>query len=274
MENESGPTVYDLPPIREMDVAELIPDPDNPRILSDEAADGLRTSISTFGYVEPIIWNKRTGRVVGGHQRLKIMRALGVEKTKVVVWDGDESSERALNVALNNPAIMGDWDTDKLLTRLEQLRTEISDDHLVALRLDELRKLIPDDGPGGNPKEPSEDIDMSPKPTTMPGDLWVLGNHRILCGDARNEQDVRRLTEGKCIDLLLTDPPYNVDYVGKTAKGLKLTNDMMADVEYRKFLSLSLSGLLCDVYVQGPSSTFGTRTRMDTVCARSAQSLR
>jgi len=107
-----------------MSVAELEPMPQNPRRISKRARRGLEESIRRFGLVQPIVWNRRTGHVVGGHQRLAVLKEQGVEEVDVVVLDLPESEERALNITLNNPYITGDW-TDELPRILEELRLEL-----------------------------------------------------------------------------------------------------------------------------------------------------
>ena len=106
-------------------LAELQPAPYNPRAISEETLDSLAASISRFGLVEPVVWNRRTGNVVGGHQRLKVLHAQGVEHTDVVVVDFSAEDERTLNLALNK--IQGDWDLPKLAIVLEELKLADAD---------------------------------------------------------------------------------------------------------------------------------------------------
>jgi hypothetical protein len=110
--------------IKEMQVSELIPASYNPRQISDEALSGLKHSIDKFGLVEPIIFNKTTGNVVGGHQRLKILKTNGTERTQCVIVELDESEEKALNITLNNQNIQGEF-TEDLQGLLSKLETEI-----------------------------------------------------------------------------------------------------------------------------------------------------
>ena len=123
-------------------IAELIPAPWNPRQISPEALAGLTASIDRFGLVEPIIVNKRTGHVVGGHQRLKVLQDRGETETDCIVVDLPETEEKALNVALNNPHIAGEF-TDELQMVLEELKTELPDE-FDALRLDLLLIDVPE----------------------------------------------------------------------------------------------------------------------------------
>ncbi len=190
-------------------VAELVPADYNPRTISDAALAGLGASIGRYGLVQPIILNARTGRVVGGHQRLKVLQAKGVEATDVVVIDVEEAEEKALNLALNSPRISGEWTADAL-GLLEEVVGALPDLgeslRLLDLRGD-LERLFP---------QTAGDIDEDPvpdppdDPVTKPGDLIVLGDHRLLCGDSGSEADLDRLLGGAPIHLLNTDPPYNV----------------------------------------------------------------
>jgi ParB-like chromosome segregation protein Spo0J len=120
--------------IREVDIERLEPAPYNPREISDQALDGLSHSIGEFGLVEPIVWNERTGHVVGGHQRLKVLEQAGAKSTKVVVVDLDPEREKALNVALNSRHIQGDWNAG-LGAILQELKIELPE-LSATLRLD------------------------------------------------------------------------------------------------------------------------------------------
>jgi hypothetical protein len=111
-ENENGGSAS--VEIRRVEISSLVPAEYNPRRITEEARAGLATSISSFGYVEPIIWNERTGRVVGGHQRLEVLRNRGITEVDVVVVNIAEDREKALNVTLNNSRIQGEWDFEKL----------------------------------------------------------------------------------------------------------------------------------------------------------------
>lgn len=129
----------DLPPmvIEDRPLADLNPAPYNPRSITPEALSGLDRSISEFGLVEPIVWNRRSGNVVGGHQRLKLLQERGVRHTKVVVVDLDEPRERALNLTLNNDALAGSF-TEAANAILAAAKDGIDADLYAALRLDEI----------------------------------------------------------------------------------------------------------------------------------------
>ncbi len=190
-------------------VADLLPAPYNPRSISDEALAGLGESIGRFGLVQPVIVNSRTGRIVGGHQRLKVLRARGVEETDVVVVDLPEAEEKALNLALNSQAISGEW-TEAALALVEEVAKDLPE-LSAALRMGDLDEALRDLFPGEPVVVEEDEVPAPPDdPVTKPGDLIVLGDHRLLCGDSGSPEDLDRLLGGAPVHLLNTDPPYNV----------------------------------------------------------------
>ncbi len=227
--------------ISKLPIGQLNPAAHNPRKdlqPGDPEYEKLKRSIQEFGYVEPIVWNKRTGNIVGGHQRHKILLDMGMQEVDCVVVDLDEAKEKALNIALNK--IQGDWDYAKLKDLLQDLDTGEFDIELTGFDVDEIEELIAQFAPEESEVE-EDDFDLEENipetPVTQPGDLWILGRHRLLCGDATRPEDVARLMNGEIADLIVTDPPYNVDYVGKTKDALKIQNDKMDDNDFRRFLT-------------------------------------
>lgn len=203
------------PEIVEVKVADLNPAPYNPREISEGAYSGLKHSLEKFGYVGLIVVNKRNMRIVGGHQRYKILQEYDVESVKVIMVDLNEIEEQAMNLTLNNNEIGGEW-TASLIPLIERLRKEASEDY-INLRLKELRESVGDMGVEniGDGRTLPDDIPEPPKETiTKKGDLWILGDHRLLCGDSTSDEDVSRLMDGHKASLFATDPPYCVDYTG------------------------------------------------------------
>jgi len=203
------------PEISDIKLSDIKPAPYNPREISNEALSGLRHSLEKFGYVDLMVVNKRNMRVISGHQRYKILQAEGVETVTAILVDVDEIQEQAMNVTLNNQEIAGYW-TAALIPLLERLRNEATDDYL-NLRLKNLRDAVGDMGVEnmGDGKTLPDDIPEPPKETiTKKGDLWILGDHRFLCGDSTSDEDVARLMNGERANLFATDPPYCVDYTG------------------------------------------------------------
>jgi DNA modification methylase len=203
------------PDILEVKMSELKPAPYNPREISNEALTGLRHSLEKFGLVDLLVVNKRNMRIISGHQRYKILQQEGVENVTAIMVDLDEISEMAMNVTLNSQEIVGSW-TQAIIPLLEKLRTEASDDYL-ALRMKELRDEVSEFETEnmGSGKTLPDDIPEPPEKTiTKKGDLWILGEHRLLCGDSTKDEDVARLMDGQKASLFATDPPYCVDYTG------------------------------------------------------------
>ena len=203
--------------IKKVEVSRINPDTYNPRLdlkPGDPDYEKLRASINTFGYVEPLVWNERTGTLVSGHQRLKLLIEGGVTEVEVSVVDLPLEKEKALNLALNR--IRGDWDEDKLAKLLEEL-SQVPDIDMditgfaapeISEILDRAEEAREDDF---NVEEELSRID---KAITEKGDLIILGDHRLLCGDSSNPDDVARLMDDHKANLVFTDPPYNVDYYG------------------------------------------------------------
>ena len=195
----------------------------NPRKITDEAMGRLTKSLAEFGNIQPITWNARTGNVVGGHQRLKVYKAMG--KTEVDVWavDLDEQKEKAANIALNK--LSGEFDMPMLKDILEEIDTGDLDMEITGFGMDEIALMMEDAHPEVTEDEvPEVPVDA----TTKPGDLWILGEHRVLCGDSTSDADVSRLMNGEKADMVFTDPPYGVNYDGGHAtdkRREKLKND-------------------------------------------------
>lgn len=211
----------------------------------DAEYEKLKRSIQEFGYVEPVIWNKRTGIVVGGHQRLKVMKDLGFTEVDCVVVDLDEAKEKALNIALNK--ISGEWDNNLLASLLKDLDGSGYDITLTGFDLAEAQELF---GSGSMENVHEDDFDADSaldavsEPKTKTGDLWLLGQHRLLCGDCTQNEDVSKVLDGKTADIMVTDPPYNVDYgsavkgkhESQTRQGSLIANDNLSDDEFYQFL--------------------------------------
>lgn len=226
--------------IQERPLSQLRPSDYNPRVTlrpEDEEYQRIKRSIETYGYVDPIIINS-DGTIIGGHQRYNVLLDLGYDTTQVVLVDLDKDSEKALNIALNK--ICGEWDDEKLCSLLLDLDLNGCDFSLTGFTPSELEDLQVKLDVGEAVEDESFDADQALKdaenPITKRGDLWILGNHRLLCGDARDENDLAKLMNGQKADLYLTDPPYNVNYTGKTKGAMKIENDQMSEDAFRKFL--------------------------------------
>lgn len=220
--------------IEKISVEKLLPAKYNPRKdlqPGDPEFEKLKRSITEFGYVEPIIWNKRTGVVIGGHQRLKVLQHLGYTEVDCVVLDIDEQKEKALNVALNK--ISGAWDVPLLTALLRDLDESGFDATLTGFDVSEMSELF-DDQSEIVEDDPPEAAPEGTEPFSQLGDRWLLGRHVLYCGDSTEKKDVAALMGGKQADLVVTDPPYNVAYEG--SNGLRIQNDDMPEEQFLAFL--------------------------------------
>jgi len=201
----------------------------------DAEYEKLKRSIETFGYVEPLIWNERTGVIVGGHQRYKVLSDLGYTEIDCVVVDLTDDEEKALNIALNK--ISGEWDLPLLTDLLKGLGDSDFDVTLTGFDPDELGEMFGEVNPD-ELKGDDFDIDEAVKDIVVPftdrGDVWTIGRHRLMCGDSTSKADIDKLINGQQMDLCFTDPPYNVNYEAQNTG--KILNDNMADAEFLKFL--------------------------------------
>ena len=163
------------------------------------------------------------------------MKDLGYTEIECNVVELDKTKEKALNIALNK--ISGEWDNTKLEELLAELKETDIDMDITGFSFDEVDNILKDIT---GSKEDNFDIDSAyeeiKEPITKPGDIWILGNHRLMCGDSTQKENVLRLMNKQEADMILTDPPYNVDYEGKTVDALKIANDNMNQTEFYNFL--------------------------------------
>jgi site-specific DNA-methyltransferase (adenine-specific) len=225
-------------------INDLKSDHKNARRRTDRSSDLIKESLQRYGAARSIVIDEEN-RILAGNGTIDGAKAAGIRRVRIIESEGDEviavrrsglSEEQKVGLALadNRTADLSEWDLEMLhrLSEEHELDPWFNQDDL-----DELLNVVEVDPVEGN-TDPDAVPDAPEEPITKPGDLWILGNHRLLCGDSTNPQHLQRLMDGQLADLWLTDPPYNVDYEGGT--GLKIQNDNMADGEFRQFL--------CDVY--------------------------
>ena len=227
--------------IEKANINDLISPDWNPRQITEEELQKLETSLNEFGYIEPIIVNDVNNHIVGGNQRCKALKQLGYEEVDVVyVHIEDIHKEKACNVALNK--ISGDWDTDKLKIVLEEIELSPIDVSLTGFDEIELTEMeITTD----EPVEVTEDDYTEPddlEVTVKQGDIYILGKHRLMCGDSTKREDVALLMDGEQADMVFTDPPWNVNY-GAVEKGnamgykpRTILNDFMGTEDFKQFM--------------------------------------
>lgn len=228
--------------IESRSTATLRPYENNPR-LNDDAVVAVAASIRQFGFRQPIVIDAE-GVIVIGHTRWRAAQHLGLAEVPVHVAEGLSTEQiRALRIADNKTGELAEWDLDKLGIELQALADSDPELDLSAFGFDpdELARLL-DPGVADGLTDP-DDIPAVPEAgqtLTQPGDLWLLGEHRLLCGDSAEPEQVALLMDGGQADLLLTDPPYNVAYEGGTDAAMTIANDDMDDASYRHFLVATL----------------------------------
>lgn len=186
----------------------------------DKEYQKIKNSIQEFGYVEPIIINKDK-TIIGGHQRLSVLKDLGYNEVDCIVVDIDKTKEKALNIALNK--ITGEWDLNKLGDLLLELDSENYDLELTGFDNYEIENILaPIEKDDEEIVEDEFDIELPEEPKAKLGDIYQLGNHRLMCGDSTKIEDVEKLMNGNKADMVFTDPPYGIDIVqGKKVGGDK-----------------------------------------------------
>ncbi|MEX2387543.1 MAG: DNA modification methylase [Phycisphaeraceae bacterium] len=189
-------------------IAEITPYEQNPR-QNDEAVDAVARSLEQFGFRQPIVVDE-AGVIIVGHTRYKAAQKLGLEQVPVhVAKDLTPEQARAYRIADNKTADFAQWDMELLPIELSGLQSDGFDLNLLGFDGEELAKLLDGDVNDGL-TDPDEVPEPPDDPVTQPGDLWVLGDHRLLCGDSGSVEDLDRLLDGATIDLVNMDPPYNV----------------------------------------------------------------
>ena len=217
-------------------IDKLIPWARNPRTHSDAQIAQIAASIREFGFNNPILVDTKAG-IIAGHGRLLAAQRLGLSEVPVIVLDHlSEAQKRGYIIADNKLAENAGWDDDLLRSELAALQEEGFDVSAIGFEDDELARLLA----AQDAVEGIADEDAVPAlpetPVSRTGDLWILGDHRLLVGDATNQGDVARLMAGDAADLIFTDPPYNVDYEGYTEERLKIKGDRMSDADFKQFL--------------------------------------
>lgn len=222
------------------------PYPNNPR-ANDAAVQAVANSIKAFGFRSPIVVDEHDV-ILAGHTRYRAARKLGLTEVPVHVAAGlTPEKARAYRIADNQTANLSSWDDDKMVAELMGLQAAGVDLDLTGFTADDLARLLEPEA--AEPLADPDDVPEAPAdPATKPGDLWLLGDHRLLCGDATHPDALARLMGDTAADLLLTDPPYGVAYTGKTAAALTIANDEAGDDDaYRGFLAAALRSAIVHV---------------------------
>jgi DNA modification methylase len=215
-------------------LTDLIPYINNSRKHSDDQVAQIAASIKEFGWTNPILVDGDNG-IIAGHGRIMAAKKLGMTEVPVIELAHLSNEQRkALIIADNKLALNSDWDTSLLAIELKDLQDLGFDLNLTGFNGEELANLLQPEQVDGLTDE-NEIPPVPEEPKTKMGDIYQLGEHRLMCGDSTSIDSVETLTDG-LVDILVTDPPYNVDYTGKTKDALKIQNDSMDDSTFRQFL--------------------------------------
>jgi site-specific DNA-methyltransferase (adenine-specific) len=226
-----------LPVVEIIDIESLIPYARNSRTHDDSQVAQIAASIKEFGFTNPVLIDADSG-IIAGHGRVLAARKLKLSEVPCIrLGYLTETQKRAYVIADNKLAMNSGWDNEMLKLEFAELTDQGFDLDLIGFSEEELAEII---------KEPEQltegltDEDAVPEvpiePVTKPGDVWLMGKHRLMCGDSTSIEALESLCAGQLVDMWLTDPPYNVAYEGKTKDALTIQNDSMGDGDFRQFL--------------------------------------
>ena len=214
--------------------SELIPYVNNSRTHSDEQVNQIASSIKEFGFTNPVLIDEDDG-IIAGHGRLLAASKLAIEKIPCIILDGlTKAQKKAYVIADNQLASNAGWDLELLKVEIEDLKELDFDVDLLGFDDDFLDGLLVEEADG------LTDEDAVPEPPETPvtvlGDIWTLGNHRLMCGDSTSIDAVDLLMDGNTVDLIFTDPPYNVGFNGRSGKHDVIKNDDLTDTQFTSFI--------------------------------------
>ena len=239
-------------------IDKLIPYVNNARTHSKEQINKLRSSLREFGFINPVIIGRDYG-IIAGHGRVMAAREEGINEVPCVFVDHlTEAQKKAYIIADNRMALDAGWDEEILRVEIESLQAEAFDISLTGFGEDEISDLF------GSDKTDVEDDDydltaaLEKAAFVEKGDVWVVGRHRLVCGDATSEDDVATLMDGKRANLIVTDPPYGVSF--KSTSGLTIKNDSMKDEEFYNFLHKSFANMVAHTESGGAAYVFHADT--------------
>jgi len=246
-------TQFELVPLEK-----LVPYVNNARTHSVEQINKLRSSLREFGFINPVIIDKDYG-IIAGHGRVIAAREEGIEKIPCVFVDYlTEPQKKAYILADNRMALDAGWDEDLLRVEIESLQGQNFDVGLTGFDEKELENLFKDTQM--EVKDDDYDLTAALEKAAFveKGDIWVVGKHRLVCGDATKIEDVEKLMDGKRANLILSDPPYGVSF--KSSSGLTIQNDNMKNEEFYNFLLASFQNMVAHLETGGSAYIFHADT--------------
>lgn len=240
-------------------VGKLVPYVNNARTHSPEQIMKLRSSLREFGFVNPVIIDKDYN-VIAGHGRIVAAKAEGIEEVPCVLADYlTVAQKKAYIIADNRMALDAGWDEELLRIEIESLQGKDFDLSLTGFSDDEIADLF-SDGTDSEAKDDDYDLTAALEKAAfvLPGDIWTVGRHRLMCGDATNADDVTVLMDGRKANLIVTDPPYNVSF--KSSSGLTIQNDTMAGGDFYTFLLDAFNNMAAHLESGGTAYVFHADT--------------
>lgn len=241
-----------------VEINKLVPYVNNARTHSPEQINKLRSSLREFGFINPVIIDKDYG-IIAGHGRVIAAREEGIDKVPCVFVDHlTEAQKKAYIIADNRMALDAGWDEELLRVEIEALQAEAFDVSLTGFDEKEITDLFKDTQ--AEVKDDDYDLTAALEKAAFvkKGDVWVVGQHRLVCGDATNAEDVDKLCNSKRVNLILTDPPYGVSF--KSASGLTIQNDSMKNEEFYSFLLAAFKNMVSHLEPGGSAYVFHADT--------------
>lgn len=239
-------------------ISKLVPYVNNARTHSPEQINKLRSSLREFGFINPVIIDRNYG-IIAGHGRVIAAREEGITEVPCVFVDHlTDSQKKAYILADNRMALDAGWDEELLRVEIESLQAENFDVGLTGFDDKEIADLFKTE----NEQVDDDDFDLSAAlekaAFVEEGDVWVVGKHRLVCGDATNPEDVNKLMDGKRANLIVTDPPYGVSF--KSSSGLTIQNDSMKNEEFYQFLKNAFTNMAAHLEPGGAAYVFHADT--------------
>ena len=240
-------------------LSKLVPYINNARTHSPEQITKLRSSLREFGFVNPVIIDRDYG-IIAGHGRVMAAKEEGIEEVPCVFVDYlTEAQKKAYIIADNRFAQDAGWDEELLRIEIEALQGMDFDVGLTGFNDDEIADLF---DANGKSEAEDDDFDLSAAlekaSFVQRGDIWTVGRHRLMCGDATSTEDVAALMDGKKANLIVTDPPYNVDF--KSSNGLSIKNDKLENDKFYKFLLAAFHNMAANLEKGGAAYVFHADT--------------
>ena len=217
--------------------AEITPYARNSRTHSDEQVAQVAASIKEFGWTNPILVDE-TNTIIAGHGRLMAAQRMGLaEVPTIMLANLTEAQKRAYVIADNKLALNAGWDEEMLAVEIEDLISDGFDLDLIGFEAEEIDTLLAEANKVSDGLTDDDAVPELPEePVSKPGDVWLLGRHRVVCGDATVQSDIDKVMDGQLADMVLTDPPYNIAYEGGSKKRNAIANDQMQSGDFRQFL--------------------------------------